>query len=61
LTPRELEVLGLVATGLMDAEAAAQLVISRRTVNAHLRAIYSKLGVTSRRQARRYAIEHKLI
>ena len=46
LTPREIEVLRLVAAGLSDAQVAAKLVISRRTVNTNLTAIYGKLGVT---------------
>jgi DNA-binding NarL/FixJ family response regulator len=39
---------------------AEQLVISPRTVNTHLTAIYSKIGVSSRSAATRYAIEHHL-
>jgi predicted ATPase/DNA-binding CsgD family transcriptional regulator len=58
LSARELEVLRLVAQGLSDADIAAQLFLSRHTVNAHLRNIYSKLGVTSRSAATRYAIDH---
>src|SRR5712692_8343581 len=61
LTPRELEVLVLVARGLTTPEIAAELVISRRTVHAHLRSIYPKLGVTSRVGATRYAILHGVI
>lgn len=45
LTNREIEVLGLVATGLSNAGIAADLVISRRTVDAHLRSIFTKLGI----------------
>jgi DNA-binding NarL/FixJ family response regulator len=56
-----MEVLRLVAQGLTDAQIAEQLVISRRTVNWHLSVIYSKLGVSSRSAAARYAIEHHLI
>jgi predicted ATPase/serine/threonine protein kinase/DNA-binding CsgD family transcriptional regulator len=61
LTTREVEVLRLVAQGLTDAQVADQLVISPRTVNGHLRSIYSKIGVTSRSAATRYAIEHKFV
>jgi len=60
LSGREIEVLRLVAQGLTDAQIAEILVISPRTVNAHLRSIYSKLGITSRNAATRYAIEHRL-
>ncbi len=61
LTTREVEVLQLLAAGLTSAQIAAQLVISLLTVNTHVRSIYSKLGVTSRSAATRYAIEHKLV
>ena len=61
LTEREVEVLRLVARGLTDAEVAEALVISPRTVNAHLRSIYSKLNITSRNAATHFALEHHLI
>jgi predicted ATPase/DNA-binding CsgD family transcriptional regulator len=61
LTPRELEVLRLLAHGLTSAQMAEQLVIGLVTVNSHVRSIYSKLGVTSRSAATRYALEHKLV
>lgn len=61
LTGREVEVLRLVARGLSDAQIAEILVISPRTVNAHLRSIYSKLDITSRHAATRYALEHHLV
>jgi predicted ATPase/DNA-binding CsgD family transcriptional regulator len=61
LTAREVEVLRLVAQGLSDAQVAQQLVISPRTVHAHLSSIYSKLGITSRSAATRYAIEHQFV
>jgi predicted ATPase/DNA-binding CsgD family transcriptional regulator len=61
LTEREVEVLRLVARGLTDAQIAEELVISPRTVNAHLRSIYTKLGITSRNAATYVAIEHQLI
>jgi predicted ATPase/class 3 adenylate cyclase/DNA-binding CsgD family transcriptional regulator len=60
LTAREVEVLRLVAQGLTDAQVAAQLVVTPRTVNFHLTSIYSKIGVSSRAAATRYAIEHGL-
>jgi predicted ATPase/DNA-binding CsgD family transcriptional regulator len=61
LTARELEVLRLLATGLTDAQIAEQLVLSLHTIHAHLRTIYSKLGVASRSAATRYAFEHQLV
>jgi DNA-binding CsgD family transcriptional regulator/tetratricopeptide (TPR) repeat protein len=61
LTPRELDVLRLLAQGLTSAQMAEQLVISLVTVNFHVRSIYSKLGVTSRAAATRYALEHHLV
>jgi len=60
LTPRELEVLRLVASGLSDAQIADRLVISPRTVGKHLQTIYSKLYLPSRSAATRWAIEHHL-
>ncbi|HKF37016.1 MAG TPA: LuxR C-terminal-related transcriptional regulator [Ktedonobacteraceae bacterium] len=61
LTTREVEVLRLMAQGLTNAQIAERLVISPRTVNAHLRSIYNKLAVTSRTAATRYALAHQLI
>lgn len=61
LTAREVEVLRLVAKGLTDAKIAEQLVISHRTVNNHLTSIYSKIQVSSRAAATRYAMEHRLV
>ena len=61
LTVREVEVLRLVATGMTDAQVAEQLVVSVRTIHAHLRSIYSKLQVTSRSAAMRSAIERQLL
>jgi DNA-binding NarL/FixJ family response regulator len=60
LTTREVEVLRLLAGGLTDRQIADKLVLSPRTVHAHISSIYSKLGVTSRSAATRYAIEHRL-
>jgi DNA-binding NarL/FixJ family response regulator len=55
------EVLRLVAQGLTSAQIAEQLVIGLATVNFHVRSIYSKLGVSSRSAATRYAIERNLV
>jgi DNA-binding CsgD family transcriptional regulator/tetratricopeptide (TPR) repeat protein len=60
LTMREVEVLGLVATGLTNAQVAERLFLSPRTVQRHLNSVYHKIGVTSRTAATRFAIEHGL-
>lgn len=61
LTVREVDVLRLVAQGLTDAQVAAQLILSQRTIHSHLRSIYSNLGINSRSAATRYALEHNLL
>ena len=61
LTAREVEVLRLLAQGLTSAQIAERLVIGVVTVNSHVRSVYSKLGVTSRSAATRYAIENELV
>jgi LuxR family maltose regulon positive regulatory protein len=55
LTPRELEVLQLLAEGLTNPEIARQLFISLPTVKSHARNIYGKLGVHGRREAAKCA------
>jgi DNA-binding CsgD family transcriptional regulator/tetratricopeptide (TPR) repeat protein len=57
LSPREVEVLRLLAAGLSNAHIAARLVVSPRTINAHLTAIYGKLRVSSRGAAIRRALD----
>jgi DNA-binding CsgD family transcriptional regulator len=61
LTTREVEILRLVTGGLTNRQLAEELGISPRTVDAHLRSIYAKLGVSSRSAATRYAIVHHLV
>ena len=48
LSEREREVALLAASGRRDADIVAELVVSVRTVHAHLRSVYTKLGITSR-------------
>ena len=60
LTHRETEVLTLVARGLTNTEVAQRLIISPNTVHAHLYSIYSKLGVSGRIAAARFAFENGL-
>jgi DNA-binding CsgD family transcriptional regulator/tetratricopeptide (TPR) repeat protein len=61
LTPRELEVLRLVATGKSNREIASALVISEHTVARHVQNIFTKLGVPSRTAAGAFAFEHDLV
>ncbi|MEO6458033.1 MAG: LuxR C-terminal-related transcriptional regulator [Chloroflexia bacterium] len=61
LTEREVEVLRLVTSGQTVRQVAEQLCLSAWTVQAHIRSIYSKIGVTSRSAATRYVVAHNLI
>jgi len=61
LTPRELQVLRLVAAGQTTRAIAAELVLSERTVDRHVSNIFAKLGVSSRSAATAYAYEHQLV
>lgn len=61
LTPREIEVLGLLARGLSNREIAENLVISPKTASNHIEHIYSKTGVTNRARASLFAVKHGLI
>lgn len=58
LTPRELEVICLLAFGLDNEDIAQKLTLTMRTVQNHVSTIYSKLGVNSRAEAILYAIRH---
>jgi predicted ATPase/DNA-binding NarL/FixJ family response regulator len=60
LSPREAEVLKLVAQGLTNAQIASELFISPNTVNRHLNSVYRKIGASSRAAATRFAAEHRL-
>jgi DNA-binding NarL/FixJ family response regulator len=60
LTPREREVLRLLAEGNSDPEIAATLFVSRRTAASHVGGILRKLNVSSRAAAAAYAVRHGL-
>jgi len=60
LTPRELQVLRLVAAGKSNREIASELVLSEHTVARHVQNIFAKLGVSSRTAASAFAFAHKL-
>ncbi|MDI6768650.1 MAG: response regulator transcription factor [Anaerolineales bacterium] len=61
LTPREVEVLRLIARGLDNTAIAQELVLTKRTVQNHISNIYGKLGVASRTEAALLAIRHGLV
>lgn len=61
LTPRQIQVLRLVARGMTNAQIAEALFLSRRTVHAHLRDIFRKLKISNRSAGTRWAMEHGLV
>jgi DNA-binding NarL/FixJ family response regulator len=61
LTPREAEILRLVASGKTNRAIAGDLVLSEKTVARHLSNIFTKLGISSRAAATAYAYEHGLV
>jgi DNA-binding NarL/FixJ family response regulator len=61
LSPREVEVLKLIAAGLSNTEIAAALFLSNATVKTHINRIFSKTGARDRAQAVRYAYQHGMV
>ena len=61
LSPREIEVLRLIARGLSSKQIAAELSLSTKTVRNHTERIYSKTGVANRVTASLFAVEHCLL
>jgi DNA-binding NarL/FixJ family response regulator len=61
LTPRELQVLRLIATGKTNKGIADELFLSGRTVDRHVSNIFTKLNLPSRAAATAYAYEYNLI
>jgi non-specific serine/threonine protein kinase len=61
LSERELEVLRLLASGRSNAQIAAELVLSVRTVEKHVANIYAKIGARGRADAATYALRHGLL
>ena len=61
LTEREVDVLRLIARGMVNKEMAARLGISAKTVGHHIEHIYAKAGVTTRAGATLFAMEHNLL
>jgi HD-GYP domain-containing protein (c-di-GMP phosphodiesterase class II) len=61
LTPREVEVLRLIARGLTSAQTASELGIQPKTVNTHIEHIYAKIGASNRSVATLFAMQHGLV
>ena len=61
ITPRELEILGLIAAGLSTREIAGRIYVSENTVKTHSSRVFSKLGARRRTQAVQLAKEYRLL
>jgi len=61
LSRREIDVLKLVAGGRTTSEIAAQLFISAKTADHHIQHIYTKIGVSNRAAATRWAVRHEMV
>jgi DNA-binding CsgD family transcriptional regulator len=60
LTPRETEILRLIAAGQTSKEISRTLSLSIRTVGRHITNIYEKIGARSRADATAYAVRHRI-
>lgn len=60
LSPREAEVLALIAAGLSNTDIARELVLSNATIKTHINHIFAKIGARDRAQAVHYAFQHGL-
>jgi DNA-binding NarL/FixJ family response regulator len=58
LTPREVEVLGLITQGMSNLEIAEQLFLSINSVKTYIRSAYAKIGATSRSRAVAWCLQH---
>jgi DNA-binding NarL/FixJ family response regulator len=61
LSRREIDVLRLLAEGRTTSEIAAQLFISAKTADHHIQHIYTKISVSNRAAATRWAVEHEIV
>lgn len=61
LSPRELEILSLLAKGMSSREIGNELVLTVRTVERHISNVYRKIGAHNRAQAAAYALEHRVV
>jgi DNA-binding CsgD family transcriptional regulator len=61
LTPREVEVLGLIARGASNRDVAEQLGITVKTAGTHIERIYTKIGASTRSAAALFAMQHGLL
>src|SRR5213076_2901394 len=60
LTPRELEIIGVILGGYSNGEIATKFSISEKTVKHHLTNIFDKLGVSNRLELALFAVHHKI-